>query len=89
MNFTKWSKVLPLITIATIGTLWMNESRAEETVKEKAVEAANDAKRGVKKTYRSAKDKTCSMVKGKMECAAESVKHSVQNAGDAVEDATE
>ena len=74
-------------TILLCSTLGV--SQAEETVKAKAVEAANDTKRGAKKAMRTIKEKTCSMVKGKMECAAEKVKHTFQNAGDAVEDAVE
>lgn len=60
---------------------------ADETMKEKAKELGNDAKRSVKSTSREVKDKTCELVNGKMECAAQKVKHSIQNAGDKVEDA--
>lgn len=64
-------------------------SKAEETVKAKVVEAANDSKRAVKKTYRKVKDETCTMTKGKMECVAEKAKHSLQNGTDTIEDAVE
>lgn len=55
-------------------------SQADETVGDKVKVAATDTKRAVKKTYRKVKDETCSLTKGKMECAADRVKHSVQNA---------
>ena len=62
---------------------------ADESVKAKAKEVGNDTSRAVKKGGRAVKDKTCEMVNGKMECAAQKVKHSLQNAGDKVEDAVD
>lgn len=62
---------------------------ADQSVKEKAKEAGNDASRSVKKGTREVKDKACELVNGKMECAAQKVKHSLQNAGDKVEDAVD
>ena len=62
---------------------------ADETVKEKAKEIGNDAKRSAKSTGRAIKDKTCEMINGKMECAAQKVKHSLQNGADKVEDAVD
>ena len=60
-------------------------AQAEETVTEKIETQANKTTDAVKKTYRSAKDKTCEMVNGKMECAAKKLKHKGQNAMDKVE----
>ena len=45
-------------------------------------EAAHDTANGVKKAGRSVKDSTCTLVKGKMECAADKMKHKAQNVGD-------
>lgn len=61
----------------------------EETMGDKASEAASDTGKSVKKGARAVKDKTCHMVKGKMECAGEKVKHKAQNAADEVEDKVE
>ena len=61
----------------------------EETMGDKASEAASDTGKAVKKGARAVKDKTCHMVKGKMECAGEKVKHKAQNAADEVEDKVE
>ncbi len=61
----------------------------EESVGDKASEAASDVGKTVKKGARTVKDKTCHMVKGKMECAGEKVKHKAQNAADEVEDKIE
>jgi uncharacterized membrane protein YtjA (UPF0391 family) len=81
-------------TLASLGLVFLlgfsvSVSRADETVGSKVTEAANDSKRAVKKSYRKVKDETCSMVKGKMECAADKVKHSIQNGTDTIEDAVE
>lgn len=39
-----------------------------------------------KKTYRKAKDKTCELINGKMECKAKELKHEMQNAVDEIQD---
>ena len=44
--------------------------------------AADEAGNSVKKTYRSAKDKTCEMVNGKMQCLGKKIKHKLENASD-------
>ena len=46
-------------------------------------QAADDAGNSVKKTYRNAKDKTCEMVNGKMQCLGKKIKHKIENASDA------
>jgi len=76
-----------LMATAILGGFTLSAAHADDTVKEKASEAANDTKRGVKKGARAVQDKTCEMVNGKMECAAKKVKHSIQNGADNVEDA--
>lgn len=73
--------------VAILGTT--DFSFADEPVSKKVAEAANDSRRAVKKTYRKVKDETCSLTKGKMECAGDKVKHSVQNGTDTIEDAVE
>jgi hypothetical protein len=60
---------------------------ADDTVKEKAEEAASDTKRASKKAIRTVKDKTCKMINGKMECAAKKVKNVILDGTDKIEDA--
>lgn len=66
-----------------------NFAQADQTLKAKAKEAGNDAARATKQGVREVKDKTCEMVNGKMECAAQKVKHKVQQGADKVEDAVD
>ena len=61
----------------------------DETMGDKASEAAADTSKAMKKGYRAAQDKTCHIVKGKMQCAGEKMKHKAQNAADEVKDKTE
>ena len=77
------------VTIVLIGGSNIEISYADETVKEKAAEVANDTKRAVKKGARKIKDETCEMVDGKMKCVGKKIKHSVQNTGDKIEDAVD
>lgn len=62
---------------------------ANDSLKTKANEAMNDTKRGVQKAGRAVKDKTCEMINGKMECAAQKMKHSIQNTTDSLKDAVD
>lgn len=78
-----------LATTALVGTSTMNFVHADETVKEKVVEAGKDTKRAMKKGARKVKDETCEMVNGKMKCVGQKIKHGAQNIGDKVEDAVE
>jgi hypothetical protein len=55
--------------------------------KESIQEMGNDAQRATNQAVRNAKDEACEMINGKMECAADKVKHKVQDGADAVEDA--
>lgn len=57
-------------------------NKSKETVKE----MSNDAGRATDQAVRDVKDEACEMVNGKMECAADKVKHKVQEGADAVED---
>jgi ElaB/YqjD/DUF883 family membrane-anchored ribosome-binding protein len=57
-----------------------------ENVKETTKEAYQDTKKVVKKGYRKAKDKTCEMINGKMECAVQKAKNAVKNVGDEIKD---
>lgn len=59
----------------------------KEKMEERTDEAVKDTGRGVKSTSRKVEDKTCEMVNGKAECAVERSKHTIQGAGDKVEDA--
>lgn len=64
-------------------------SQAEDSLKKKATETMNDTRRGVQKAGRELKDKTCELMNGKMECALQKAKHTVQDVADKVEDAIE
>lgn len=82
-------KFMTFIGAVTCFGLSMSAGAAEESLKVRAKEAANDTKREMKKTVRKVKDETCTLTKGKMECAADKVKHTVQNGADSIEDAVE
>lgn len=77
------------ITLLASASIMTVAHAEEKTLKEKTVEVGRDTKRGVKNTVREVKDKTCELVNGKMECAAQKVKHSAQRVGDKIEDAVE
>ncbi len=78
-----------VVTTAFLGTTSLSFVHADDTVKEKVTEAAKDTKRAMKKGARKVKDETCEMINGKMKCVANKIKHSAQNAGDAIEDAVD
>ncbi len=75
-------KLLNIFATTLLAVSLQSTAFAKETVGEKVSEAAEDTGKAIKKTTRKVKDKTCHMVKGKMECAAENVKHKVENAID-------
>jgi uncharacterized protein YjbJ (UPF0337 family) len=77
-----------LIFTAVLSIVMSSPSVADD-LKSKAKEVVSDMGRGTKKTGRAIKDKTCEMSNGKMECAAQKLKHSVQNAADQLEDAVD
>ncbi len=58
------------------SSAFANESSVSQT--------AGDAGNAVKKTYRNAKDKTCEMINGKMQCLGKKIKHKMENASDEV-----
>lgn len=79
-----------LVTTALVGSYTVsNVFAADDTVKEKVVEAGKDTKRAMKKGARKVKDETCEMVDGKMKCMGQKIKHGAQNVGDKVEDAVD
>jgi hypothetical protein len=84
MNYTKRLSIAACL--ATLGFAFSYTANAADSVKHEAKEAAHDTKKSAKKAYRSAKDKTCEMVNGKLECAAKSVKHKTENTVDEVKD---
>ncbi|MFN7905288.1 MAG: hypothetical protein ACK5P5_08890 [Pseudobdellovibrionaceae bacterium] len=59
---------------------------AEDSKSHAIKESYQDAKKNVKKGYRSAKDKVCELVNGKMECRMHEIIHKVENASDEVKD---
>lgn len=64
------------------GTVGKKLDNAGAAVKE----AAQDTGKATKKAYRNAKDKGCEMINGKMECAVDKAKHTIQNGADEVKD---
>lgn len=56
---------------------------AEETLSEKAADAARDTKHEIKKGYHRVKEKAC--LKNKAECSKEKLKHRADEAGEALE----
>ncbi len=74
---------------ALLGLIISSRSIADEAIKSQAKETSNDIARGTKKAGRAVKEKTCELVNGKMECAAQKLKHGVQNTADKVEDAVD
>lgn len=87
LNLKSLFTVLATTTFLLSAPFITNVRAADDTVKEKTYEAANDTKRAMKKTARKLKDKTCEMVNGKMECVGKKIKHATQNTGDRIEDA--
>lgn len=61
-------------------------AHAEETMGDKVKEGYEDAKKGVKRTWRNAKNEVCEWVNGKVECAAKKVANEAKNAADEVKD---
>lgn len=77
LSFAMVSFVAPITALA--------ETTAQ-SVKESAKETGRDISKGAKKGARSLEDKTCSMVNGKMQCAAKKVGHKMENAKDEIKD---
>lgn len=75
--------------LVMLSLTMMMSSHAEDSLKKKASETMNDTRRGVQKAGRDLKDKTCELMNGKMECALQKAKHTVQDMADNVEDAFE
>ena len=80
--------IIFIIMLASVLYAFAEKTKMEK-MEEETIEAGRDGKRGVKKTYRAAKDSACEMINGKMNCAAKKMKHKIQNAADKVEDAVE
>jgi competence protein ComGC len=77
-------KLLLILIITVLFTMIaISCNKSKETIKE----MGNDAQRTTEQTVRDVKDEACEMINGKMECAADKVKHKVQDGADAVEDA--
>jgi gas vesicle protein len=74
------------VSMAAEETLGQKTKDAVEDVKENTKEMGRDAVKTTKKVGRSIKDKTCRLVKGKMQCAAEKVGHEIQNSVDEIKD---
>lgn len=90
MNLTLKSTVLTLSVVTlTLAHPYSVIFAADDTAKEKVIEAAKDTKRAAKKAVRKAKDETCEMVDGKMKCMGQKMKHAAQNVGDKIEDAVD
>lgn len=72
-------KILMIVSTLALG---LNIAQAEETTSEKIETTANKTTDAVKEGYRSAKDKGCEMINGKMECAGKKLKHKAENVKD-------
>lgn len=79
--------VFSAFVLMCIGAVSLPARADDDTMKQKAEEVGNDIKRGSKDASRKAKDETCELVNGKMECAGQKAKHSIQKGADKVEDA--
>lgn len=78
-------KLIMLIITILLSVAAISCNKTKENIKE----MGNDAERATGQAVRDVKDEACEMVNGKMECAADKVKHKVQDGVDAVEDAVE
>lgn len=80
-------KLLNICAVTLLATSLSSVAyAADTTIGDKVTEVAQDTGKVVKKGVRAVKDKTCTMIKGKMECAAEKVGHKVENVADEVKD---
>lgn len=91
MKMNKWKKLSGAAVLAvTLGLAApVAYVHADDTMGEKAGEAAKDTGRAVKKGARAVQDKSCELVNGKMECAGKKLKNKAKNTVDKVEDATD
>ena len=71
-----------LLKIVTVSMFVMGSAFAAETVGEKVNTATNKTVDTVKENYRDAKDKTCEMINGKMECVTKKIKNKARTASD-------
>jgi competence protein ComGC len=76
-------KLIMLIITVLLSMVAISCNKSKESIQE----MGNDAQRATNQAVRNAKDEACEMINGKMECAADKVKHKVQDGADAVEDA--
>ena len=89
MKLISSTLTLSFMALLSASAVTANIASADETLSEKAKEAGNDTRRGVKSGARAVKDKACEMVNGKMECAVQKTKHTLQDGADKVEDAVD
>lgn len=81
------SLVLIFSSLAAFAGSDVKETK--QKMEERADEAAADMGRASRHATREVKDKSCELVNGKMECAVQKTKHSIQDAGDKMEDAVD
>lgn len=87
--FFMFALILNLFRINMAYSDEYNAKKDTEKVSERVTEAKNDTKRTLKKGERKAKDETCEMVNGKMECLTKKAKHTAESGADKVEDAVD
>lgn len=81
---------IALIALSSFSALaGSSMEEKKQKMEASAKETSADMGRSVRRTTREVKDKTCELINGKMECAANKVKHSIQNGVDNVEDAVD
>jgi hypothetical protein len=77
----KTSLAALVLSLAYLGGSKLN-ARGTKTAVEKTEAAKNDVVNSTKKTIRTAKEKGCRLIHGKMECLGKKVKNRAQNLSD-------
>lgn len=75
-----------LLAFGAVG-IFSTGCNKDKSVKQEMQEVGNDIERGTSKAIREIKDESCELINGKMQCAGQKAKHSVQDSTNKVEDA--
>ena len=86
MKIVKWTEMILLAGTLSLGVAITTYATAEESAKEKVMEAGRDIGKNAKQMGRKVKDEVCEMVNGKMECVGQKIKHGAKNVKDEVKD---
>ena len=74
------------VILATAG-FGLTNLHADDNVSKKSKEVINDTRRAAKNIVREVKDQACELRDGKMDCALQKAKHTIEKGADHVEDA--